>query len=292
MASGGRKGGVMDTGVKKSTKMSKLARMNEQERVKYLERKMQEEEENKRKKEDMIHSFIKMKMGKEEKFAVINNSKLIYHWRSLQRAVKTGDLKNDISVLMDSFSKAIEKKNAHIRLLMQDLNESEDQYSIAFRSHIDIMGALEKIHHGRITEILRVHESNVELYHQLSGRERGAATKDQDAIRSYLGDIAIATNQRHCAILDQFRHAHSQLKEETRNKNMEEQQALQMHLEEAVENLWCRLQRNLHSHRSGTEEKRRIYQDLLAKDQRGVAEVMENNTKINKLMVCVNLYEF
>ena len=33
------------------------------------------------------------------------------------------------------------------------------------------------------------------------------------------------------------------------------------------------------------EEKRRIYNDLLAKDKKGVAEVAENNKKIQKLMV-------
>ena len=45
---------------KKTNKSSKLARMNEQERVRYLERKMAEEEESKRKKEDMICTFVKV----------------------------------------------------------------------------------------------------------------------------------------------------------------------------------------------------------------------------------------
>ena len=37
-----------------------MARMNEQERAKYLERKMAEEEESKRKKEEMITTFMKV----------------------------------------------------------------------------------------------------------------------------------------------------------------------------------------------------------------------------------------
>lgn len=45
---------------KKVGKASKLAKMNEQERAKYLERKMAEEEEVKRRKEEMITVFMKV----------------------------------------------------------------------------------------------------------------------------------------------------------------------------------------------------------------------------------------
>jgi len=37
--------------------------------------------------------------------------------------------------------------------------------------------------------------------------------------------------------------------------------------------------------KSNTEEKRRIYNELLAKDKKGVSEIAENNKKILKLMV-------
>ena len=58
-----------------------------------------------------------------------------------------------------------------------------------------------------------------------------------------------------------------------------------MHLEEQMDNLWHKLQEEVVSFKSSTEEKRRIYNDLLAKDKKGVAEVAENNKKIQKLMV-------
>ena len=52
-------------GGKKAGKASKLAKMNEQERVKYLERKMAEEEELRRRKEEMVSVFLKMKLSRE-----------------------------------------------------------------------------------------------------------------------------------------------------------------------------------------------------------------------------------
>ena len=51
-----------------------------------------------------------------------------------------------------------------------------------------------------------------------------------------------------------------------------------------MEGLWQKLQDEVSSFNSSTEEKRRIYNDLLTKDKRGVAEVADNNKKIQKLL--------
>ena len=75
--------------------------------VKYLERKMAEEEESKRRKEDMVSTFMKLKMRKEERFEALNVSKLMEHWRSLMRIAKSRDLQGDIRVLMDSFNRFV-----------------------------------------------------------------------------------------------------------------------------------------------------------------------------------------
>ena len=39
--------------------------------------------------------------------------------------------------------------------------------------------------------------------------------------------------------------------------------------------------------KTDTEEKRRNYNELLSKDKKGVAEVAENNKKIQRLMVII-----
>ena len=54
-----------------------------------------------------------------------------------------------------------------------------------------------------------------------------------------------------------------------------------------MDSLWHKLQEEVVSFKSATEEKRRIYNDLLTKDKKGVAEVADNNKKIQKLMVCI-----
>ena len=61
-----------------------------------------------------------------------------------------------------------------------------------------------------------------------------------------------------------------------------------------MDQLWRKLQNDAIGYQNGTEEKRRIYSELLVKDNRGVAEVQENSLKIAKLTVrstpCVLLF--
>ena len=52
-----------------------------------------------------------------------------------------------------------------------------------------------------------------------------------------------------------------------------------------MDNMWRRLQKMVLDFKSDTEEKRRNYNELLSKDKKGVAEVAENNKKIQRLMV-------
>ena len=47
--------------------------------------------------------------------------------------------------------------------------------------------------------------------------------------------------------------------------------------------MWRKLQNMVIEFKSGTEEKRRHYNELLSKDKKGVSEVAENNKKIEKL---------
>ena len=49
--------------------------------------------------------------------------------------------------------------------------------------------------------------------------------------------------------------------------------------------MWRKLQKIVMDFQSDTEEKRRNYNELLSKDKKGVAEVAENNKKIQRLMV-------
>ena len=80
---------------------------------------MAEEEELRRRKEEMVSVFLKMKLSREEQKSGLNSSKLIDHWRGTRREIKTKELQSEMSVQKDAFERALLKKNRHIELLLQ-----------------------------------------------------------------------------------------------------------------------------------------------------------------------------
>ena len=60
-----------------------------------------------------------MKIIREERMFVLNSPKLIEHWRKLMRESKTKELKNDIHVLKEAFARAVSRKAAMIKYLIQ-----------------------------------------------------------------------------------------------------------------------------------------------------------------------------
>ena len=66
----------------------KLAKMSEEDRAAYLEKQRLLEEENQRKKEEMLSRFLKDKLVKEEKASKVNMLKIQNQWRDIMRKSK------------------------------------------------------------------------------------------------------------------------------------------------------------------------------------------------------------
>ena len=52
------------------------------------------------------------------------------------RDVRTKELKNDIEIMSQTFERVVDRKEAVIHLLERDIYDSEEQYNMAFRSHV------------------------------------------------------------------------------------------------------------------------------------------------------------
>lgn len=135
----------------------KLAKMTEEERAAFLEQQRLQEEEAQKKKEEMLLRFLKDKLAKEEKASKLNMVKLQDRWRTIMRKgkqdcyishsqihnhiykidiVKTEELGKDLKVMSQTFERTVDRKNAIIQSLMKDLEESEEQYQVALRTHL------------------------------------------------------------------------------------------------------------------------------------------------------------
>ena len=65
---------------------------------------------------------VEVKVSKEERNSGLNSSKLIERWRNIRREAKSKELFCDVTVLQETFERALHRKNRHIELLLQVLN--------------------------------------------------------------------------------------------------------------------------------------------------------------------------
>ena len=68
------------------------------------------------------------------------------------RKAKTVDLKRDVMTLKDAFERALEKKKKYIAGLLAELEEAEEQYSMAFRAQMENIDKMMNIHKSRLDD--------------------------------------------------------------------------------------------------------------------------------------------
>ncbi|XP_071446222.1 dynein regulatory complex subunit 2-like [Hetaerina americana] len=85
-------------GPKKKGKAGKFARMTDEERARYLQHRAALEEEARRRKQELVFTFLKSKFKKEDAFARINLAKIHQQWRQILRNIKIVELKEEVEV--------------------------------------------------------------------------------------------------------------------------------------------------------------------------------------------------
>ena len=98
------------------------------------------------------------------------------------------------------------------------MHESEEQYSMCFRSQIDGMSTMTEIHHSRLQDLVDLHESERENLLQDSEVERKKMDKNQENTEYYLDDVVIALDQKHAVMEQEIKNEYQAVREEVKNK--------------------------------------------------------------------------
>ncbi|PIK40726.1 putative coiled-coil domain-containing protein [Apostichopus japonicus] len=214
---------------KKSGK--KKLKMTEEERILYMEQKALAEEEMRKKKEDMLNQFLKDKLVKEEKNTRFNLYKLTHQWRALLRAAKSKELKKDIEILSQTFERVVDRKDSVIKSLAKDLQEAEEQYSMALRSHLQNMDTLIDLQRSRLKILQSEYEEELEILKNEFDSERTMIVDHHRQEMNDVQDILFAMEENASDRENEARQEFQSLRDEIKNKNLEEKHALRIQLE-------------------------------------------------------------
>lgn len=273
---------------KKKSGKKKLAKMTEEERLLYLEQKRLAEEEMKKKKEDMLTQFLKDKLLKEEKSAKFNLNKLQNQWRVIMREAKSQELKKDIEILSQTFERVIDRKEAIIKSLVKDIEEAEEQYQMALRSHLQNVDGLIDLQQRRLQDSQDEYDQEQEILKDEFDTERMKIVNQQRREMHDVQDIMFAMEEEWNELENDAKQDFQSLRDEIKNKNLEEKHALRIQLEGTVEDLWRQFQQALKNYNETTEERKLAFENLKAKDEKSSYEIETQMRKLQRIQVTIN----
>ncbi|TVK90489.1 Coiled-coil domain-containing protein 65 [Bagarius yarrelli] len=273
-----KKGGTKGTG----------KQMTEEERLLFLQQKVQAEEQHNKIKEDVLTQFLKDKLQKEERNSKINLHKLNQQWRSNLRQTKAAELREDFAILSQTFERVVDCKDNVIKLLVSDLNEAEQQSTMAHRAHLQHLDHLLEIQKSRLGALESNWNIGVKELGSEFNTEREQILKHHQQDTEYLEAVTFALEQRYSGIYNEARQDYQSSRDDILNQDIEDKHALRMQMEGTVDELWQQFQQEQQKYTEATEDRQIAFDSLRATDQRNSQESEVQMRHMQKLQGNIN----
>ncbi|NXH26389.1 DRC2 protein, partial [Myiagra hebetior] len=108
------------------------------------------EEEAAKAKQELLARFLQVKLSREEQSSMWGLHKVRTLWRLAQRKTKDQELRQDIEILSQTFSRVMDCKDGVIEALVRELEEAEEQQNRALRSHLHLTDQLLQLQRCRL----------------------------------------------------------------------------------------------------------------------------------------------
>ncbi|NWV16981.1 DRC2 protein, partial [Origma solitaria] len=108
------------------------------------------EEEAAKAKQELLARFLQVKLSREEQSNMWGLHKVHTLWRLAMRKTKDQELRQDIEILSETFTRVMDYKDGIIEALVRELEEAEEQQNRALRSHLHLTDQLLQLQRCRL----------------------------------------------------------------------------------------------------------------------------------------------
>ncbi|XP_062517140.1 dynein regulatory complex subunit 2-like [Corticium candelabrum] len=264
-------------------KKNKMDNMTEEEKRVFLEQKLLAEEEERKKKEEMLSQFLRDKLAKEEKASKFNLIKIQNQWRTIMRKAKAQELRREIDILSQTFERIVDRKDAVIKSLKTDLDEADEQYQRALCSHLEQLDNLTELQKSHISSLEKEFQSSLQSLREEFDSERHSLVEKHKVGTGDIMDIMFAMEQEFKKHEEDALQDFQSIRDEIKNKNIEEKHALRVQLETQMEELWKQINDSLKQYRETTEERKQTFERLKQQDELGAREIAQQMRKLQRI---------
>ena len=248
-------------------KKGKGIKETDKERDLRLEIERLKEEEAARAKEEMRKRMLRERQAQEEAYSRVNRLKIMNQWRKLMRLVKVEDLRKEIEIISQNHEREVDRKDAIIQMLDRDLEDSEEQYQTALRSHLRIVDKLIDLHNSRLRGLEFEFERDLQELVEEFGTERDEINATHATHKKEMLDIMALMEAEFNEQEGEARQEFESAREEIKNKNSEEYNVLRFTLEGLIEELEKHFDSAHNNYMATTEQRTQDFKQLTIKDQ-------------------------
>lgn len=119
---------------------------------------------------------LRRRLEDEAKISKVNSMKITNQWRKIMRIAKAESLKKDIEILSQNHERDVDRKDAILQMLDRDLEEAEDQYQMALRTHLVNIDILIKLHDSRLYSLERTFQGELKTLQTDFHKEKDSMT--------------------------------------------------------------------------------------------------------------------
>ncbi|GMI46333.1 hypothetical protein TrCOL_g9572 [Triparma columacea] len=227
--------------------------------------------------------ILKQKMEQEQRNSRANSLKIQTLWRKIMRINKVDSLRKEIEVLSQNHERDVDRKDAIIQMLDRDLEEAEDQFGMALRTHLQNMDKLIDLQDARLLGLEQEFEEELQTLENEFDKERRLIVSQHSSEVKELNDIMTAIDAEEQEREAEARQEHEQLREEIRNKNLEEINVLRITLDTQIETLEGLFENAHYGYLQHTDQRTTEFKNLTRKDQELSKEIEQKIRKIDRL---------
>jgi hypothetical protein len=245
-------------------------------------RRLKENDERKRAAEAQRERLL-ADMESEAKNTQVNRLRVQNQWRKIMRLAKVESLRKEIEVLSQNHERDVDRKDAIIQMLDRDVEEAEEQYQTALRSHLGNLDRLIDLQDSRLLALENEFESELAEVACEFNAEREQILKQHAAEKRDLVDVVAAVEAEEAEREAEARQEHEQTREEIRNKNLEDINVLRITLESNIEELERHFESAHLNYLQNTDQRTQDFKFLTRKDQELSREIELKIRKIERL---------
>lgn len=232
-------------------------------------------------------ALLKEFMEKEDKISRMNKLKIQNHWRKIMRLVKVEALRKEVEIRSQNHERDVDRKDAIIQMLDRDLEEAEEQFQMALRSHLLNVDQLIDLQDERLLALEKEFEQDLRHLEQEFTVEKEKIVSQHAMEKHALVCIMNAVEQQEKEREAEARQEHEQLREEIRNKNLEDINVLRITLDSNIEELEQHFETAHLNYLQNTDQRTQDFKYLTAKDQDLSRDIELKIRKIERLQTSI-----